>query len=58
MVGKLFYWKGIRSTGVDKVASEACVAPTTLYRLFGSKDELVAAYVTHNAEPYKAWRPR
>jgi AcrR family transcriptional regulator len=41
----LFYSKGIRATGVDKVAAEAGVAPTTLYRLFPSKDDLVAAYV-------------
>lgn len=41
----LFYSKGIRATGIDKVAAEAGVAPTTLYRLFPSKDDLVAAYV-------------
>ena len=34
---KLFYWHGIRATGIDKVAAEAGVAPTTLYRLFASK---------------------
>src|ERR1700758_4023108 len=51
----LFYWQGIHSTGIDKVAAEAQVAPTTLYRLFASKDDLVAAYVTSNAEPYKEW---
>lgn len=52
---RLFYWEGIRSTGVDKVAAEAEVAPTTLYRLFESKDDLIAAYVAANAEPYKTW---
>jgi AcrR family transcriptional regulator len=41
----LFYSKGIRATGIDRVAAEAGVAPTTLYRLFPSKDDLVAAYV-------------
>lgn len=55
VVQKLFYWQGIRATGIDKVAAEAQVAPTTLYRLFDSKDDLVTAYVTGNAEPYKAW---
>lgn len=45
VAGELFYWKGIRATGVDLVAAEAGVAPTTLYRVFGSKDDLVAAYV-------------
>jgi AcrR family transcriptional regulator len=43
----LFYEKGIRASGVDLVAAEAGVAPTTLYRLFGSKDDLVGAYVEH-----------
>ncbi|HTZ29696.1 MAG TPA: TetR family transcriptional regulator [Streptosporangiaceae bacterium] len=54
----LFYWQGIHSTGIDKVAAEAKVAATTLYRLFASKDDLVAAYVTSNAEPYKEWMAR
>jgi len=40
----LFYRKGIRATGVDEVAVKAGVAPTTLYRLFASKDDLVGAY--------------
>jgi AcrR family transcriptional regulator len=43
--GERFYWKGIRATGVDQVAADAGVAPTTLYRLFASKDDLVGAYV-------------
>jgi AcrR family transcriptional regulator len=41
----LFYWQGIHATGVDRVAADAGIAPTTLYRLFASKDDLVAAYV-------------
>jgi len=51
----LFYWDGIRATGVDRVAGEAGVAPTTLYRLFASKDELVAAYVDRYAASYREW---
>ncbi len=35
--------------GVDKVAAEAGVAPTVLYRSFSSKDVLVAAYIEHAA---------
>ncbi|ALG12382.1 TetR/AcrR family transcriptional regulator [Kibdelosporangium phytohabitans] len=42
---ELFYWHGIRAVGIDKVAAEAGVAPTTLYRIFANKDDLVAAYV-------------
>ncbi|MDG6105545.1 TetR/AcrR family transcriptional regulator [Dactylosporangium aurantiacum] len=51
----LFYWRGIRATGVDTVAAEAGVAPTTLYRLFGSKDGLVDAYVDHVDQGYRKW---
>jgi AcrR family transcriptional regulator len=51
----LFYWEGIRSTGVDRVAAEAGVAVTTLYRLFASKDDLVAAYVERAHEAYRHW---
>ena len=51
----LFYWDGIRATGVDRVASEAGVAPTTLYRLFASKDDLVAAYVEREDRLYREW---
>jgi AcrR family transcriptional regulator len=51
----LFYWRGVRATGVDMVASEAGIAPTTLYRLFASKDDLVAAYVEREARGYRAW---
>jgi len=52
---ELFYWDGVRATGIDRVASEADVAATTLYRLFGSKDDLVAAYVEREFEGYRAW---
>jgi AcrR family transcriptional regulator len=52
---RLFYWVGIRATGVDTVAREAGVAPTTLYRLFASKDDLVAAYVDRYAAGYREW---
>ncbi|MGM1063938.1 TetR/AcrR family transcriptional regulator, partial [Saccharothrix sp. Mg75] len=52
---ELFYWHGIHAVGVDRVAAEAGVAPTTLYRLFRSKDELVAAYVERADTSYRAW---
>ncbi|MDR0360575.1 MAG: TetR/AcrR family transcriptional regulator [bacterium] len=51
----LFYWEGIRATGVDRVAAAAGVAPTTLYRLFASKDDLVAAYVERESRLYREW---
>jgi AcrR family transcriptional regulator len=52
---ELFYWHGIRATGVDTIAAEAEVAPTTLYRLFASKDGLIAAYVERADRLYKEW---
>lgn len=52
---ELFYWHGIRATGVDRVAAEAGVAPTTLYRLFASKDDLVAAYIERADRLYREW---
>jgi AcrR family transcriptional regulator len=50
---ELFYWDGIHATGIDSVATRAEVAPTTLYRLFTSKEELVAAYVQRCAQRYQ-----
>ena len=55
VVHELFYWQGIRSVGVDRIAADAEVAPTTLYRLFSSKDELIGAYVERADERYRAW---
>lgn len=52
---ELFYWQGIRGTGVDRVAAEAQIAPTTLYRLFASKDDLVAAYLERADRGYREW---
>ena len=34
------------------------MAPTTLYRLFASKDDLVAAYVEHADQGYREWADR
>ena len=53
VAGELFYRDGIRATGIDKVASQAEVAATTLYRLFASKDDLVAAYVEQCSTNYR-----
>ena len=40
---RLFYQQGIEVVGVNQVIDEADVAPMTLYRQFGGKDQLVAA---------------
>jgi AcrR family transcriptional regulator len=52
---ELFYWHGIRATGVDAIATKAEVAPTTLYRLFASKDDLIAAYIERADRLYREW---
>lgn len=42
---QLFYRDGIRAVSVDAVAAAAGTNKMTLYRHFGSKDELVAEYL-------------
>lgn len=42
---KLFYQRGVRAVGVDLVVAQAGVAKTSLYRHFGTKDDLIAAFV-------------
>lgn len=46
----LFYERGIRAVGVDLIADEAGTTKKTLYDRFGSKDDLVAAYLSRRAE--------
>ena len=46
----LFYRHGIRAVGVDAIAEAAGTNKMTLYRHFGSKDDLVAAYLRQVAE--------
>ena len=55
---ELFYGDGIRATGIDRVAAAAGVAPTTLYRLYASKDDLIAAYLERGRVQYLAWLDR
>src|ERR1700712_1012180 len=42
---ELFYAEGIASVGIDRIIATAGVAKATLYSTFGSKDELVRAYL-------------
>src|SRR5712692_1905504 len=42
---ELFYEEGVHSVGIDRVIERAGVAKATLYTAFGSKDELVRAYL-------------
>ena len=42
---ELFYEEGVHTVGIDRVIERAGVAKATLYSTFGSKDELVRAYL-------------
>jgi AcrR family transcriptional regulator len=41
----LFYDEGVHTVGIDRVIERAGVAKASLYNTFGSKDELVRAYL-------------
>jgi AcrR family transcriptional regulator len=42
---ELFYAEGVQSVGIDRVIERAGVAKASLYSTFGSKEELVCAYL-------------
>ncbi|HEY3819357.1 MAG TPA: TetR/AcrR family transcriptional regulator [Polyangiaceae bacterium] len=42
---ELFYGEGVHTVGIDRVIERAGVAKASLYGTFGSKDELVRAYL-------------
>jgi AcrR family transcriptional regulator len=43
---ELFYNEGVQSVGIDRIIEHAGVAKASLYNTFGSKEELVRAYLT------------
>jgi AcrR family transcriptional regulator len=42
---ELFYNEGVHTVGIDRVIEQAGVAKASLYNTYGSKDELVRAYL-------------
>jgi AcrR family transcriptional regulator len=42
---ELFYAEGVHTVGIDRIIERAGVAKASLYSTFGSKDELVRAYL-------------
>lgn len=42
---ELFYEEGLNLVGIDRVIERAGVAKASLYNIFGSKDELIRAYL-------------
>ena len=47
---RLFSSDGIRAVGIDRILREAGVAKASLYNTYGSKDELVVAYLRSVAD--------
>jgi AcrR family transcriptional regulator len=51
---ELFYREGVNSVGIDRVIERAGVAKASLYDCFGSKEELIRAYLAARAEARQA----
>jgi AcrR family transcriptional regulator len=51
---RLFYEEGICTIGVDRILKEADVARASLYTTYGSKDELVGAYLRQRSANWQA----
>src|ERR1700753_1731741 len=47
---ELFYAEGVQSVGIDRVIERAGVAKASLYSTFGSKEQLVVAYLEQRAQ--------
>jgi AcrR family transcriptional regulator len=52
---RLFCKHGINATGVDAIIAEAGTAKTTLYKLFGSKSELVHVVLEAEGKQWREW---
>ena len=52
---ELFYREGVHTVGIDRVIERAGVAKASLYSTFGSKEELVLAYL-HGRADYQRQR--
>lgn len=51
---ELFYEEGINTVGIDRVIERAGVAKASLYSTFGSKEELIRAYLSARHEARQA----
>lgn len=51
---ELFYEEGVHTVGIDRVIERAGVAKASLYAIFGSKDELVRAYLTRHSDMWQS----
>jgi AcrR family transcriptional regulator len=50
---ELFYREGVHTVGIDRVLEHAGVAKASLYSTFGSKEELVRAYLEERVRELK-----
>jgi AcrR family transcriptional regulator len=53
---ELFYDEGggVQTVGIDRIIERAGVAKATLYSVFGSKDELIRAYLDRHNDTWRA----
>src|SRR6201989_1438563 len=51
----LFCKNGINATGIDAIINEAGTAKTTLYKLFGSKNNLVHVVLETEGKQWRDW---
>lgn len=51
----LFCQRGINAVGVDAIVENAGTAKTTLYKLFGSKDQLVEVVLEAEGSAWREW---
>jgi AcrR family transcriptional regulator len=51
---ELFYAEGINTVGIDRIIERAGVAKASLYDTFGSKEELIRAYLADRAAARQA----
>lgn len=52
---RLFYTNGFHATGIDQILDQAGVAKMTLYKHFGSKDQLILAALKRRDEMFRDW---
>ena len=51
----LFCQRGITAVGVDSIVEKAGTAKTTLYKLFGSKEQLVEEVLAAEGQAWRDW---